>query len=131
MPLLKPFTARVSSTLPEGTREWTRRGTARGRRMPGVGLVEGTALGQQLEALARTAKRKQTQMMPMLPAARPARTLAKSVTVALVLPAQLPGLAYADRPRPPPSVPAAVRVSTVGDVAKAPYTADYYFDKAA
>ena len=51
------------------------------------------------------------QMMPMLPTARLARTLAKSVVAAaLVLPAPLPGLAYADQPRPPPSVPGTIRV---------------------
>ena len=79
--------------------------------MPSVRVVDGITQVQQLEAFARTAKRKQMQMMPMLPTARPARTLAKSVVAAaLVLPALLPGLAYADQPRPPPSVPAAIRV---------------------
>lgn len=49
-------------------------------------------------------------MMAMLPTARLARTLARSaIAVALVLPALLPGLAYADSP-PPPSVPPAIQV---------------------
>ena len=71
--------------------------------MPSVGVVDESALVQQLEALAQTAKRKEMQMMPMLPTARSSRRLAKSVVAAaLVLAALLPGLAYADQPRPPP-----------------------------
>jgi Protein of unknown function (DUF3455) len=49
-------------------------------------------------------------MLPMLPTARLARTLAKSALVAaLAVPTLLPGLAHADNP-PPPSAPAAIQV---------------------
>jgi hypothetical protein len=49
-------------------------------------------------------------MMPMLPAARLARTFARNaLAAALALAVLLPGLAHAENP-PPPGVPAAIRV---------------------
>jgi hypothetical protein len=50
-------------------------------------------------------------MLFKMPAARLARALAQStIAVAAALPALLPGLAYAEKPPPPPSAPAAIQV---------------------
>jgi hypothetical protein len=50
-------------------------------------------------------------MTPIAPTARLARTLARNtIAASLALPALLPGLAYADAPPSPPSVPAAAAI---------------------